>query len=100
MRRFMRALHAALRRDMSRVREAAGQRDRPTSAWPAVLAGWDGFRAQLHNHHAAEDDDLRPVLRRELSDGADLALIDAMVEEHRHLSPALADVDRAMRGGG
>ena len=98
--RFMRALHMALRRDMSRLRAAAGQPDKPASGRTAVLAGWDGFQAQLHNHHAAEDDDLWPVLRRELSDDADLTLVDAMVEEHRHLSPALTGVDQALRGGG
>jgi len=96
---FMRALHAALRRDLSRLREAAAQLDSPAGAPPTVLAGWDAFRAQLGNHHAAEDDDLWPVLRRELS-GADLASVDAMVEEHRHIPPALAGVDAALRGGG
>jgi hypothetical protein len=43
-----------------------------------VLAGWDAFRAQLDNHHSAEDKDLWPVLRQELSDPGDLAAIDAM----------------------
>jgi hemerythrin-like domain-containing protein len=95
----MRALHAALRRDLSRLREVAGQLGGPAAAPPAVLAGWDAFRAQLDNHHAAEDDDLWPVLREELSDPGELASVDAMVEEHRHIPPALADVDAALRGG-
>jgi Hemerythrin HHE cation binding domain len=64
-----------------------------------VLAGWDAFRAQLDNHHLAEDDDLWPVLRRELSDPGELALVDAMAEEHRHIPAALAGVDAAPRGG-
>jgi len=98
--RFMRALHAALRRDLSRLREVAGQPDRPAGAPPTVLAGWDAFRSQLHNHHAAEDDDLWPVLRPELSDDADVASLGAMVEEHRQIPPALAVVDGALRGGG
>ena len=97
--RFMRALHAALRRDLSRLREVAGQPDRSAGAPPAVLAGWDTFRAQLDNHHAAEDDDLWPVLRPELSDSADLASLEAMVEEHRQIPPALATVDAALRSG-
>jgi len=96
----MRALHAALRRDLSRLREVAGQPDRSAGAPPAVLAGWDTFRAQLDNHHAAEDDDLWPVLRPELSDSADLASLEAMVEEHRQIPPALATVDAALRSGG
>ena len=97
---FMRALHAALRRDLSRLRDAAGQLDSSAAAPPTVLAGWDAFRAQLDNHHSAEDDDLWPVLRRELSDPGELAAVDAMVEEHRHIPPALDGVDAALRGGG
>ena len=68
---FMRALHAALRRDLSRLRGAAAQLDGSAGAPPAVLAGWDAFRAQLDNHHSAEDEDLWPVLRGELSDAGD-----------------------------
>jgi hemerythrin-like domain-containing protein len=97
---FMRALHAALRRDLSRLRGAAAQLDGSAGAPPAVLAGWDAFRAQLDNHHSAEDEDLWPVLRAELSDPGDLASVEAMVEEHRHVAPALAGVDAALRGGG
>jgi hypothetical protein len=97
---FMRALHAALRRDLSRLRDAAAQLDRSVATPPRVLAGWDAFRAELDNHHVAEDDDLWPVLRRELSEPGELASVDAMVEEHRHIEPALAGVDAALRGGG
>jgi iron-sulfur cluster repair protein YtfE (RIC family) len=97
---FMRALHAALRRDLSRLRDAAAQIDNSAGAPATVLAGWDTFRAELDNHHQAEDDDLWPVLRRELSDPGELASVDAMVEEHKHIEPALAGVDAALRGGG
>jgi hemerythrin-like domain-containing protein len=97
---FMRALHAALRRDLSRLRDAAARIDRSVDAPPTVLAGWDAFRAELDNHHIAEDDDLWPVLRRELSDPGELASVEAMVEEHRHIEPALAGVDAALRGRG
>jgi hemerythrin-like domain-containing protein len=97
---FMRALHAALRRDLSRLREVAGRLDGLAGAPSAVLAGWEEFRAQLENHHSAEDDDLWPVLRRQLSDRGELASVDAMVEEHRHIPSALAAVDAALRGGG
>ena len=101
---FMLAMHAALRRDLSRLREAAAHldssADQPVAAPATVLAGWDEFRTQLNNHHAAEDDDLWPVLRHELSDAADLAAVDAMVEEHAHIPAALAAVDAAIHGGG
>jgi len=96
---FMRALHAALRRDLSRLRAAAVQLDGSAAAPATVLAGWDAFRAQLDNHHAAEDD-LWPVLRPQLSDPGDLAAVNAMVDEHRQIRPALAGVDTALRGGG
>jgi hemerythrin-like domain-containing protein len=96
----MRALHAALRRDLARLGDVAGQLDSSAAAPPTVLAGWEGFRAQLENHHSAEDDDLWPVLRRELSDPGELASVNAMVEEHRQIPPALAGVDAALRGGG
>jgi hemerythrin-like domain-containing protein len=97
---FMRALHAALRRDLSRLQAVASQLDRSTPTPSTVLAGWDAFRSQLDNHHGAEDDDLWPVLRRKLSDPTQLGAVDAMVEEHKHIPAALADVDAALRAGG
>ena len=100
---FMLAMHAALRRDLTRLRDAAAELDR-SAARPVtpetVLAGWEELRTQLDNHHSAEDDDLWPVLRHELSDAADLAAVDAMVDEHALIPPALAAVDTAIRGGG
>ena len=45
----MRALHAALRRDLSRLRDAAAQFGNSTAAPPTVRAGWEAFRAQLDN---------------------------------------------------
>src|SRR5262249_54703511 len=95
----MRALHAALRRDLSRLRDVAARLDSSARAPSTVLAGWDAFRSQLDNHHSAEDDDLWPVLRGKLSDPGDLASVDAMGEEHRHIPPALTGVDDARRGG-
>jgi len=98
---FMLAIHDAMRRDLSRLRDAAAQLDRTAGqagAPATVLAGWNAFRSQLDFHHAAEDDDLWPVLRPELSDPADLAAVDAMVAEHEHIPSALAAVDDAIRG--
>src|SRR5262245_27234130 len=97
---FMLAMHAALRRDLSRLREAAGKAKGSASVPATVLAGWDSFRAELDFHHHAEDVDLWPVLRGELSDPRDLAVVDSMVEEHRHIEPALAGVDSALHGAG
>jgi hemerythrin-like domain-containing protein len=97
---FMRALHAALRRDLARLREAAALIDSSAGAPPTVLAGWDAFRTQLDIHHSAEDNDLWPVLRGQLSDPTDLASLDAMMEEHRRIPAALDRVDAALRSGG
>ena|SRR6184192_367907 len=96
---FMRALHAALRRDLSRLRDAATQIDSSAGAPATVLAGWDAFRAELDNHHQAEDDDLWPVLRRELSDPGELASVDAMVEEQAHRARARGRGRRPARRG-
>lgn len=96
---FMRALHAALRRDLSRLRQVTGQLD-GSPAPPTVLAGWAEFQAQLENHDSAEDDDLWPELRGKLSDPGELASVDAMVEEHRLIPSALGSVDAALRGDG
>jgi hypothetical protein len=95
---FMRALHSALRRDLLRLRGAAAELG-GTAAPSTVLAGWDAFRGQLANHHSAEDDDLWPVLRQQLSTAAELAAVDAMVAEHQQIPSALADVDAALRAG-
>jgi iron-sulfur cluster repair protein YtfE (RIC family) len=97
---FMRALHAALRRDLARLRNAAAQIDSSAGAPPTVLAGWEAFRTQLDIHHSAEDRDLWPVLLGQLTDSADLALVDAMMEEHRQIPAALDRVDAALRAGG
>jgi hemerythrin-like domain-containing protein len=97
---FMFALHDALRRDLSRLREAAANIEDSAQVPATVLAGWDTFRYELDFHHHAEDEDLWPVLRSELSDPRDLAAVDVMVEEHKHIEPALDAVDSALHGTG
>jgi hypothetical protein len=62
--------------------------------------GWVTFRQILQVHHAAEDDDLWPVLRRHLTDGQDLHQLDLMVAEHRDLEAAIEAVDAALSGNG
>src|SRR5262249_59313233 len=83
-----------------RRQQAARPLDSSAGARRRVLAGWNAFRAQLDNHHAAEEGALWPVLRQKLSDPGELASVDAMVEEHRHIPAALDGVDAALRGGG
>jgi hypothetical protein len=84
---FMLAVHAALRRDVERLRRAAGT---PVAA--KVREGWELFRRELEVHHRAEDDDLWPTLRSRLTDPTDLATVDAMYHEHRQLPGRLERV--------
>src|SRR6266536_6460694 len=65
---FMRAIHAGLRRDAARLESLAPQLERRGGVPADVPKGWDTFRQTLHVHHAAEDDDLWPVLRSHLTD--------------------------------
>jgi iron-sulfur cluster repair protein YtfE (RIC family) len=89
---FMYAMHAAFRRDLSRLQSAA---QRSEHVPPKVREGWGVFRYQLETHHAAEDDDLWPLLRRHTADTAALAEIDAMVREHAQIPDALDRIERA-----
>jgi iron-sulfur cluster repair protein YtfE (RIC family) len=97
---FMLALHAALRRDISRMKEATARIEDSANVPTTVLAGWDAFKTELDFHHHAEDEDLWPALRNELSDPQELAAVDTMVEEHKHIEPALAGADSAFHGTG
>lgn len=98
---FMRAIHAAFRRDLARLASVAPDVDRFGRAPDGVLVGWVAFRDALSNHHAAEDDDLWPVLRTHLTDAGDTDEVDAMVVEHREIPAALDAVDAALsRGAG
>jgi hypothetical protein len=103
---FMRAIHAGLRRDATRLQALAPQLQQPGGvragvAAPAAPRGWGTFRKTLQVHHLAEDDDLWPVLRRHLTDDSDLHQLDLMVQEHRGLTAAIEGVDAALaRGAG
>ena len=60
---FMWAIHAGLRRDAARLQALAPQLERGNGGPRAVPKGWATFRQTLQVHHAAEDDDLWPMLR-------------------------------------
>jgi hemerythrin-like domain-containing protein len=98
---YMRAMHNALRRDLDRLESAAAHQGETSPVPPVLRDGWLDFRARLDRHHVAEDEDLWPVLRRELATPQDQLLLDRMVEQHHALSDAIATVDDALtRGAG
>jgi iron-sulfur cluster repair protein YtfE (RIC family) len=103
---LMVAFHDAFRRDLAHLARTASRRpaqlDQPNRR-TAVLAGWELFKTQLHIHHTAEDHDLWPRMRTHLADRPDeLALLQAMQDEHAHIDPLLAAVEDALadRDGG
>src|SRR5262245_46470231 len=96
---FMRAIHAGLRRDAARLQALAPQLEHEDGRPGAVPKGWSTFRQTLEVHHAAEDDDLWPVLRGHLTDAEDLHQLDLMVAEHRGLTAAIQAVDAALASG-
>jgi iron-sulfur cluster repair protein YtfE (RIC family) len=94
------AFHDAFRRDLTHLARAAGRRptelDEP-GRHTAVLAGWELFKSELHVHHTAEDADLWPRMRSHLADHPDqLALLQAMQDEHARIDPLLDAVDDAL----
>jgi hemerythrin-like domain-containing protein len=96
---FMRAIHAGLRRDAARLESLAPRLEHPGGVAGDVPKGWATFRQTLQVHHAAEDDDLWPVLRSHLTDDEDVHQLDLMVEEHRGLTAAIGAVDAALTSG-
>jgi iron-sulfur cluster repair protein YtfE (RIC family) len=103
---LMVAFHDAFRRDLGHLARTASrhraQLDEPNRR-TAVQAGWGLFKTQLHIHHTAEDNDLWPRMRTHLADHPDdLALLQAMQDEHARIDPLLAGVEGALadRDGG
>jgi iron-sulfur cluster repair protein YtfE (RIC family) len=96
----MLAMHDALRRDLARLESAASDRNGGVAHVSAQWAeAWAELRARLDRHHVAEDEDLWPVLRRQLAAPDDQRRVDRMVEEHRDLSAAIAKLDDAVADG-
>ena len=83
------AVHKAFRRDL-------GQLLATTASRRAVRARWNVFCDQLRFHLGAEDAALWPPVQVKLTgDPADLALVEAMEDEHRLIEPVLAAIDEA-----
>jgi iron-sulfur cluster repair protein YtfE (RIC family) len=93
------AFHDAFRRDLGHLARTASRHatelDEPARR-TAVQAGWELFKTQLHIHHTGEDDDLWPRMRTHLASRPDeLALLQAMQDEHARIDPLLAAVEDA-----
>ena len=96
---IMLAFHDAFRRDLGHLARATSKRridlEEPARR-TAIRTGWELFKAQLHLHHTGEDRDLWPRMRIHLADRTDdLALLQAMEDEHGRISPILAAIDEA-----
>ncbi|CAG7605852.1 hemerythrin domain-containing protein [Actinacidiphila bryophytorum] len=97
---MMFAMHDAMRRDLAQVTRIASGVTRSSSDDPAHLLrtalGWELFKKFLLVHHQTEDDVLWPALRKAVAGNDDqLALADALEEEHGVIEPLLAAVDAA-----
>lgn len=95
---LMNILHDAFRRDVERLaRAATGVRGAAPEARASVLLGWHGFQRELHHHHQIEDTFIWPLMRDKLvGHPDDVAVLDAMEDEHTLIDPALAAVDAAL----
>jgi iron-sulfur cluster repair protein YtfE (RIC family) len=94
---MMLVVHDAFRRDLAHLARAASRSPADLDAparHTAVLAGWEVLKTQLHLHHTGEDTNLWPRMRGRLADRPDdLALLQAMEDEHARIDPLLAAVD-------
>jgi hypothetical protein len=96
----MLTIHAALRRDLERVARIAGRRDGTDATRLRAALGWRQFTRFLVVHHQVEDDVLWPALRATVAGHPDqLALVDALEEEHAIIDPLLQAVDAAAEAG-
>lgn len=92
----IRILHNALRRDSVRLERATEGHDaQDETAHDALLLGWHDFNSSLHHHHMLEDTYIWPLIRTKRADSPDdLAVLDAMEEEHSRIDPAIEAIDR------
>jgi len=93
----MLAIHLALRRDLERLGRIAARPDDSPARLLQAAAGWEQFKTFLVAHHTAEDQALWPALREAVAANPDqVALADALEEEHSVIEPLLASIDAAV----
>jgi Hemerythrin HHE cation binding domain len=95
---MMLVMHGAFRRDLAHLARAASHHSTGDPARrAAILVGWQLFKTALIFHHAGEDTDLWPRMRAHLAGRpSELALLDAMEDEHACIDPLLDAVDSAL----
>ena len=92
----MLTIHAALRRDLEQVARIAGGRDGRDGTRLRAALGWRQFKTFLVVHHQVEDEALWPALRATVAGHPDqLALVDALEQEHAVIDPLLRAIDNA-----
>ena len=92
----MLAIHRALRRDLDRLGRIAARPDGNPARLLRAAAGWEQFKTFLVAHHTAEDQALWPPLREAAAANPDqVALADALEEEHSVIEPLLSAIDAA-----
>lgn len=92
----MLTIHAALRRDLEQVARIAGRGDSTDVTRLRAARGWQQFKKFLVVHHQVEDDALWPALRAAVAGSPDqLALVDALEQEHAVIDPLLRAADDA-----
>jgi hypothetical protein len=93
---MMFAIHDALRRDLERLGRIAARPDDDPARLLQAAAGWELFKTFLLTHHTSEDDVLWPALRTAVAGHPDqLALTDALEEEHSVIEPLFAAIGAA-----
>src|SRR5271170_443927 len=96
----MLTIHAALRRDLEQVARIAARRDGTDVTRLRAALGWQQFQKFLVVHHQVEDDALWPALRATVAGHPDqLALVDALEQEHAVIDPLLQAIDAAAADG-
>ncbi len=89
-------IHAAVRRDLRRFDQALGQF--PAGSRPRadqLLAAWQNFALQLHQHHSDEETIFWPAAR---SLGADAPMLASLEGEHAEMLTALDSAGEAITG--
>lgn len=94
---MMYVMHHAFRRDLDAFVPAV--RNTPAGdrrTWQRLAVRWELFAEALHEHHTTEDDLVWPELGR-LVPPEDLAVLEAMAEEHTEIDPLLASCGAGFR---